>query len=237
MKFKIRLSANCIFYSSLLLLSHISPSNASVVEVGASLSSGQYFRGVELADDGLTSPLSFDFSDNNGLFAGFECYQGDAKQLSAFKKGCVGYTGYFEQLNTSNALSMELRRYDYASRGDFDWDTNEVSLSWHYKSSWLTLLSYSDNWLASESNTVALDVSYRQRISDRFSGVIDVGILRALSIQQFNSINTVGIGIEYQFGLWSSSVMATNVDSTSTPDVPLDFDQAELRWSIRYQLY
>jgi hypothetical protein len=148
-----------LYISTLIFTVWAAQTKADVVQVNSTFSSGHYVRGIELADDGPAVSLNVDWSADNGLFAGAECFQGGASRFSSFERGCISYLGYFKTLNSDSALSAEITHYDYNGVDPVDWDTQEFSLYWHYKNSLVVSLSYSDDWLARYTSTTAIDVS------------------------------------------------------------------------------
>jgi len=210
---------------------------AGVVQVNAALSSGHYLRGLTLATDGLAASISADWSADNGLFAGGECFQGDSTRFEALDNACIGYFGYFQTLSSSHAFALEGRRYNYGSGDAIDWDTTEFSVSWHYQDSLLVALSYSDEWLGRGSATTALDVSYRLSLSDSLTVIADVGVLEPSTKGRIDTLSNVGVGLEYQAGRWNTSIKASAVDTRTRENMPFDISQPELLWSVSYQLY
>lgn len=210
---------------------------ADVFQVNASVSSGHYLRGIELANDGTAVALSFDWSSDVGVFSGLECYFSDADDFTGFERGCIAYLGYFAPINSNQAISIEGKRYDYTDTRPIDWDTNELAVSWHYKDAFLVSLSYSDDWLARDTDTLALDFNYNYSLTDRIFLSAEVGFLEALDETSFDSVLTLGAGIEYQANRWSLSLKTNTIDSQARNDLPFEFSQPELIWTFNYQIY
>jgi len=211
--------------------------SAGTLQVNSTLASGHYLRGIELADDGPALSVGLDWSSDNGLFLGTECFVGGAERFSSFEQGCVSYAGYFRPLNANNALSFEAKRYDYNGRDPIDWDTSEYSINWHYKEALLVSATLSDDWLARGTSTTALDVSYTYALNNSFSVLTQAGVLVPSTRQTFDTLTTGSIGLQYQHNRWSTVIKANFVDSASRQNLPFDIDDPEFFWSISYQLY
>ncbi len=223
--------------SLLIVLFCADNANADVLQVNASVSSGHYLRGIELADDGLALSLSADWSSDNGLFAGAECYVGGAERFASFDDACIGYLGYFHSANKNNAFSTKATRYHYGAGEAIDWDTNEYSVSWHYRDFLLVSATYSDNWLARNTATTAVDISYRKPFNDKLTLVTQAGVLRPNDSATIDTLYTANVTLEYHLDRWAFALKASAIDSSSRDNLPFEIDQPELIWSIRYQLY
>lgn len=232
-------SAKKNLYSSfVLLLLSTGQVHADIFQATASVSSGHYLREIELADDGPVLSVNFDWSSDNGLFLGSECHQGDAVRFEGFSRGCVSYLGYFRPLNTNSAISFEAKRYDYSRDDLVDWDTNEVSASWHFRNNLLVSISYSDEWLAWRTSTTGLDIAYTYPLSERLSVVANGGILRTNNpIAKFDTLRSGAVGFRFQHHRWSMLLKASLIDIDSGASLPFEFDESELSWSVSYQLY
>jgi len=221
----------------LLSLSLQTEARAAVLSVDASLLSNHISRGVKFTDNGPLASASLEWNSDNGLFAGADCYVAGEQRIENFERACFSFAGVFSPLNDQQAWSLEARRYDYKTSGHVDWDINELSVSWHHRNGFLSSLSVSDNWLARDTKALALDLSYRRVFSEQFSGVIEAGFISPIESGRLEDATTFGLGLEYQRGLWSSSIKVFAVDADIDGNLFSVRDQQNVLWTIRYQLY
>jgi len=220
-----------------IFLAFNAPAYGGVLSVDAAIANGHFSRGVKLSDNGPTASASVEWNSDSGFFAGLDCYVAGNQRIRSFERACFLSAGVFEKISDSQAWSIEARRYDYKSLINVDWDSNEVSLNWHHQNGILTSLSVSDNWLARDTNALALDVSYRHHFNNTISGIFEAGIISPIESGRLENVETFSAGVEYQKGLWSTSIKASVVNADIDGALFALRDQSNLMWSIRYQLY
>ena len=223
--------------SSLLGLTAQPHAFADVLTVDASLLSHHNSRGVQLSNNGPLASASLEWNADNGVFAGLNCFVAGEQNIESFERACFSFAGLFKPLDNKQAWSIEARRYDYKSSANSDWDNNEVSLSWHHRNGFLASLSVSDNWLARDTTALALDLSYRQAISERFSAVVGAAYIEPIENGRLEELASASLALEYQRGLWSSSVQVFAVDADIDGSLFSVRDQQNLLWTISYQIY
>ncbi len=237
MRTLLSISKNALLRSSLLTLIAQSHAFADVLTVDASLLSSHISRGVKLSNNSPLASASLEWNSKSGLFAGLNCIASGEQKIESFERACFSYAGLFRPLENKQAWSIEARRYDYKSSGNADWDNSEVSISWHHRNGFLASLSVSDNWLARDTTALALDLSYRQIFNERFSAVVEAAYIDPIESGRLDSLATAGLGLEYQRGLWSSSIKVFAVDADIDGRLFSVQDQQNLLWTISYQLY
>lgn len=223
--------------SSLLGLLAQSYAFADVLTVDASLLSNHISRGVKLSNNGPLASSSLEWNADNGVFAGLNCFTAGEQNIESFERACFSFAGLFSPINNKQAWSIEARRYDYKSSGNADWDNNEVTISWHHRNGFLASLSVSDNWLARDTKALALDLSYRQSISERFSAVVEAAYIDPIESGRLEDLASASLGLEYQRGLWSSSIKVFAVEADIDGRLFSVQDQQNLLWTISYQIY
>ncbi len=230
-------SIHAFIGSSLLGLIAQSHAFADVLTVDASLLSSHISRGVKLSNNGPLASASLEWNADNGIFAGLNCFAAGEQNIESFERACFSFAGLFKPLDNTQAWSIEARRYDYKSSDNADWDNNEVSLSWHHRNGFLASLSVSDNWLARDTASLELDISYRRTISERFSAVVGAAYIEPIESGQLEKLASASLGLEYQRGLWSSSIKVFAVNADIDGRLFSVEDQQNVLWTIGYQIY
>ena len=218
-------------------LASVEPARADVIQVNASLATGHFVRGVDLTNDRPAVFLGVDWSLDNGVFSGAECYRSDLDDQPGLKRGCQFYLGYFLPLNKQQAISLSLRHSDYVSSPFAEWDYTELAVDWHPNRNTTLSVSATDDWLGRGHSMVALNGSIQRAISQRINASLGAGVMQFESSADIDAVGFASIGVSYEQSRWSTSLSATAIDRDIRQLTHFALDQPEINLTLSYRLY
>jgi len=212
---------------------------ADVLHINGGLSTGHFIDGINVTDEEPLVFLNADWSFDNGVFTGADCYQGTSERGQSLSRGCHAYIGYFTQINDAQALTFELRHKRYLVLTDKLWTDFELSVNWHTSKNFTLSAVVNDNWLDQGHVTISVRGDYAYPINDRWSSYISAGLLRFEGSTDLGSAEHLEFGVKYQRGRWGADLSAVFADEGLEELLWFDSDvnENQLRLTISYQLY
>lgn len=211
---------------------------ADVLQVNTAITNGHFVRGQNLTDGQPTVSLSADWSMDNGLFTGAECYKSNSARDRSLSTGCEYYLGYFKAFNNGQAITTTIKHNDYSTFKKDSWDYTQASVDWHLNRNATINLTATDDWLGRGFATVALDASLNRKITEKFSAQFSAGVMKIESSAPVDHIELAELSMQYEHERWLARLSTTFTDTDDLQRMTqLDVSQPEISFSIKYRLY
>lgn len=211
--------------------------NADVFQVNAGIATSHFERGINISEEQAVASLSLDWSSNQGLFAGTECYQSNSKSRHTLPHGCQFYLGYFTTLQNKQALSVSLTHKDYANTIERQWDYTLVTLDWHLNQRIMLSLSATDDWLGRSFAATMLDGKIQYPLNKHVNTYIGLGLMRFESTTPIDQAALFEAGLSFEKNRWRIGLDLISTSRDMTRMTGFDIDQPEVSFNIRYRLY
>lgn len=221
----------------LLFFSSIEVVNADVLQINATVSSRQVERGLNLSDGQAVAALGFDWSAQQGQFAGLQCYQSHADDHESLPRGCQAYLGYFMPLKGAQALTFNLAHNDYARTRANRWNYTTAAIDWHVLRNATLSLGAVDDWLGRGSAVLFLDGSARYALTPEWSVNGRIGLMQFESSAALDSSELLELGLQYDRQRWSANLQASLTDREVQSITPFAAQRAQITLSVSYRLY
>jgi len=220
------------------LSSQTSIAQDGVIQVNGALASGHFVRGLDLTDDQPAIFVGLDWTGNNGVFSGAECYRSNSDRERSLNSGCQFYLGYFKALANGQALAVKINHSEYATSKASEWDFTQIQADWHINQQITFSLSATDDWLGRGFSTVAVDAAIRKPLNDRISAHLKVGVMKIESRAPIDFIELAEFGVQYQQQRWLFEVAASFSDREDLRRMTrLEVDSPEINAAVRYRFY
>jgi len=231
---------NRSFLPMILVLAYCpsSSSSAQTVNVTASVQTSNYLEGTNLTDNNLGVSLAADWSFDQGVFSGLNCYTSTAETSVNLASGCDLYAGYFKAFGKADqAFSVAATRHLYVSARGQEWDFTELEANWHLNKTASVSAYYTDDWLRRGYQSYALRGDISREISPRFRANLSLIARFFESAAPIDNLNYAKASIEYSHRRWSFEGSIISADNDLQNILPFDIDDPEIGFSISYQLY
>jgi len=216
-----------------------SVANADVLHIDAGLSTGRFVDGFIVTDEKPIAFLSADWSFNNGLFTGANCYQSSSERGrgESLSRGCHAYLGYFTQINDTQALTFELRHKRYLVDTGLFWTDNEATINWHINRNLTFSATGNDNWLDRGHATLGLRGDYVKPLNNEWSAYLSAGVMQFEETSEIGTTEHFEFGVKYQRQRWGAELSAIFSDHELGDLIMLDTSQNQLKLTVSYRLY
>jgi len=211
--------------------------HAATVQASASIENSKYFGGTNLTDHNITVSLASDWSFDQGLFSGFECYTSNANIRLNLSSGCDIYVGYFTPLNNDQALTLQAKQHKYVHARNSRWDFTELDSIFHLDKRTNLSLSYTDDWLGRGFTAYSIGADTRRAITGKLSGNMSLNLTNFDSSAAISSIAVAKASLEYNIRRWTLSASIIANDRDLERMLPFPVQRPEFGLSVTYRLY
>lgn len=231
------LKSNCFVLIIIIAVVQSALADAATIQTTASIESSRYLEGTNLTDDSPAVSLAVDWTFNNDIFAGLDCYTSSVNISQGLNSGCDFYAGYFKPISDSKALSAQLTRHQYSRGLDHRWDFDDIAINWHTSKKTRFSTIYSKNWLHRPFDTIAIKGQTQVNLSDRVNFNLSATLMAIESGAPVQSLTFAKATLTYSHSRWTTEAGFIYTDKDQIKMVPFDVDRPELFLSVSYRLY